>query len=136
MLNASRRFRTGQTGFSLLEVLVAFSIMALSLGGLYQSLMGSVRAVDESERMTSAVLIAESVLRSRAAVPADGWRERGADEQGFEWIVVSSPLHDVEAASMPWKLHRVQVSVGWGGRAGRVSLVSYLPEGVPPDPRS
>jgi len=122
-----------QTGFSLLEVLVAFSIMALSLGALYQILGGSVRGAMEADRRIHAMLAAESLLALYDGVPKEGIVANGVTADGMRWSVVSAPASAPVSVTAnvepPWRLHRVEVSVTWGGEHSRgVRLASLLPE--------
>src|SRR5665811_235075 len=78
-----------QRGFSLLELLVAFAIMAMSLGLLYRVAGGSARHVSDVVQQQQAAWLAESLLASRSSVRADGWNEQG-ESAGFKWQVRSS----------------------------------------------
>jgi general secretion pathway protein I len=121
-------------GFTLLEVVVALAIMAISLGVLYRAVGGGVRTVGDLSAYSRAVAIGESVLQMRDSVPAAGWNDAGQWE-GFRWSVASSPYDPGTGSGVP--LHRVQVDVAWsdGLRDRTFSLVSLRPEQVvPPKP--
>ncbi len=73
-MTAARR----QGGISLLEVLVAFAIMALSLGVLMQIFGSGARAALRSEDYTKAVLVAQSALELFDLVR---WEELGSERR-------------------------------------------------------
>ncbi len=63
-------------GFSLLELLVAFAIMAMSLAMIYRAVGGSVRNVSAIEDRQRASWVVESVLAQIDGEAArDGWRQ-------------------------------------------------------------
>lgn len=103
-------------GFSLLEILVAFSIMGLALGALYQSLGGSVRGVAEAERQTRAVLTAESLLALYESVPPTGLQKEGTTVDGFAWRIMTEPYPVEMDLSPPWQLHALRAEVRWTDR--------------------
>ena len=119
-----------QGGFSLLEILVAFAIMALALGVLYHALGTSVRAAAEADRHTRAVLTAESLLAQHDSVPAGGLGRAGSTPDGFTWRVASEPYPVAGESDPPWLLQRVSVEVRWAdrGRERDFRLVSLRPE--------
>ena len=73
-----------QSGFTLLELLVAFSIMALSLGMLYRASGSSASNVADAERYQRAIVLAESLLAATESVGPAGWNGVG-DSAGFHW---------------------------------------------------
>lgn len=121
-----------QHGFSLLELLVAFAIMAMSLGLLYRVAGGSARHVSDVTQYQQATWLAESLLASRSTVSTSGWNESG-DSAGFKWQVRSTP-HDsgVNSVSVV-PLHTIRLSISWtaGSHPGQLDLVTLLPERKP-----
>ena len=118
-----------QRGFSLLELLVAFAIMAMSLGLLYRVAGGSARHVSDVIQQQQAVWLAESLLASRNSVRSDGWNEDG-ESAGFKWQVRSSPYVSGVSTPQAVPLHEIRLSVSWtaGSRPGQLDLVTLLPE--------
>jgi general secretion pathway protein I len=112
-----------------LELLVAFSIMAMSLGLLYRVAGGSVRQVSDIHQHQQATWLAESLLASRQVVRADGWNESG-ESSGFRWQVRSTPYATELNGPKAIPLHEIQIEITWPlvGRTGRLEAVTLLPE--------
>lgn len=120
-----------QAGFSLLEVMVAFSVLALALGVLYHAVGGSVRNIQEVEWRTRAALLARSLADAYDSVPPGATSASGRNPDGMSWQVAATPL--VPAMGQPvfaWPLYRVEVVVSWPGarRGGEYRVVTLRPE--------
>lgn len=124
--------RQRQAGFSLLELLVAFSIMALSLGLLYRVAGGSARNVSDVTQSQQAAWLAEAILSSRSSVLEDGWTEDG-ESAGFKWQVRSRLFNSGINIPQAVPLHSVQLAVTWSGgsRPGQLEVVTLVPERKP-----
>jgi general secretion pathway protein I len=129
MTAPARAAASAQGGFSLIEVLVAFVIMAMALVVLDQAIGGSTRGVAEAERHATASLLAQSLLARYSSLPPGGIREQGRETNGLEWTLESRPYrHDI--ADAPWNLQQISAVVHWVDRRQerRLQLTSLLPE--------
>lgn len=129
MNNGNRDLRE-EGGFSLLELLVAFTIMAMALGMIYNSMGGSARQTAELIQRQQALMLAESLLNERESVTPQGWQDSG-ETGAFRWQINSQ----LDPANMPGALpmHIVSISVSWLNGDGRrlIEARTLLPQRQP-----
>jgi len=119
---ASRR----NSGYTLVEVLVAFVILALALTVLLRIFSGGVRNVSVSSDYARAVLIAESRLASAGieGILAPG-ETSGTEDERFQWVQTVheyTPSLDYEASAQKVPAYYVTVSVQWPHANGTRSI--------------
>src|SRR6478609_4529831 len=120
---------TRQSGFSLLEVLVAFIIVALVVTALFRLYGGALGNASAADEWTRALLVAQSRLALAAsAQPLREATDAGSDADGrIDWRTSVTPYvppdgdADLERASeaMATRLFRVTVDVRFPGLAGQ-----------------
>jgi general secretion pathway protein I len=111
-----------QRGFSLLEVLVAFTILALSVGVLMQIFSGSLRNVEVAGDLVQATTLAQSLLASPGIASTLAASESSGDYgERYHWQLFVAPFAEVSAANAgntqplasPLALWQVTAVVAW-----------------------
>lgn len=129
-----RSSRNRQRGFSVLEVLVAFVIVALVVTALFRLFGGALGNAAAADEWTRALLVAQSRLELAAnAVPLRETNDAGSEADGrMQWRTSVAPYvppdanADLERASdaMTTRLYRVSVDVSFPADNGRARTVS------------
>ena len=122
--SAARR----QGGFTLLEVLIAFAILAVALSSLLLAFSTGLRTTERSVTISSATLRAQSLMEEIGrTIPVRRGRSSGVLEDGSRWEIAIEPYDTGEtgAAAVVRSLfaYSVAVTVEWDG-GGAVSLTS------------
>lgn len=120
--------RTDQGGFSLLEVLVAFAILALMLGVLLGIFGRATQTTIAAAQYAQAATLAESLLnRVGDDIALEAGALSGKTESGFDWELTLVELDLTEAfgtSQLPAIPYRVDARVLWidAGRPRQVTL--------------
>jgi general secretion pathway protein I len=113
-------------GFTLLEVLAALVILALSLGALFQLFSTSLRGLGAAENYATAGLLAESWLGGLGTErPIVEGEARGAFDDRFHWRAVVTPVAAGERTSpvaSPVRAYEVELMVHWNEVRGERSI--------------
>ena len=123
-----RQLDVRQSGYTLIEVLVAFMILALALTVLMRIFSGGLRNVSVSSDYAVATLIAESRLAATGVdVPLRPGETSGTEGERFEWTVSVQdyqPWPGYRSAAKGVDAYRVTVTVEWphGDNTRRVGL--------------
>ncbi len=125
MAESRSSIKQGAGGFTLLEVLVAFMILTISLGVLLQIFGGGLDNLSTSEKQAAATMLARSKL---AAVgieePLYIGRTDGETDEGFRWQVTVSAYENqnhqgVRGQTPVW----VEARVDWGKEDSGQSVI-------------
>ena len=119
------KFHRRQRGYTLLEMVVAFAILALSLGVLYESFSMTLRYSEKARNLSRAELLAESVKErlgmdiSLAQTSIEGREE----DCGWQVRIQSGPQAESERPPILMaKQLAVDVTCGGSGVVGAVHL--------------
>jgi type II secretion system protein I len=120
-----RRLAVRCGGFTLLEVMIAMAILAITLVALYQSQSQSVSMASDSRFLTTASLLAQNRMAEIDAVDPRGVASAngdfGDDYPGYTWRLEVSPVEELPL------LKRFALTVTQGRMATRNSyrLILY-----------
>ena len=107
-----------QKGFSLLEILIAFSILAISLGILLKIFSAGINTAVVAEDYTAAVQIAESLMaKTGLESPLQAGEDSGTENDKYEWQVMVTPYlfnpDNLDEMTITTTLFKVKVIVNW-----------------------
>jgi general secretion pathway protein I len=112
---------TGERGFTLIEALIAFAILAVVTVALYEAMGTGLRGFDRAAENDEALLIAQSEfdrISATKSIQAEGMQ--GAIEgTPFRWRAVPVPDTKAEPEHLrlsPLRLQKVRVIVSWRDR--------------------
>lgn len=121
--------RRRQHGYTLIEVIVAFALLALALTLLLGTLSGAVRQVRWSGDAGRAALHAQSLLDTvGVGVPLQAGERDGQFEDGrYRWVLAVAPWQEPLPPNVPRtpsrnQLFEVALSVQWGDGGPRERL--------------
>lgn len=103
-------------GMTLLELLVALTIMAISVAMIYRAVGGSARGVAKLDQAQGAALLADSLMDAFPMVDAAGVQASGQDGL-YAWQVLSAPfpVSDLPERAVP--LHALRITITTEGRS-------------------
>ena len=111
-------------GFTLLEVLVALAILAISAMAISRQIANGHSHQQQLAYKTTAMIIAENELAT--LMLSEQWPALGREENTLQWGGLDWQLErEVAATSEPW-LRQINIKIRMAGKAGDlVSLVAY-----------
>jgi len=91
--------KTRQTGFTILEVMIAISILAIGLLAVFSGQNMAIQANNRANRLTEAMTLAQDKVEELLALPYDDVDVTGSpvnDPGGYEieWTVNNGPINN------------------------------------------
>lgn len=103
-----------EAGFTLIETLVALTILAVSLTSLFQSQGIGLRTAAAAAEYAKARTLAESLLAETAVQWRGGASRKSGSEGGFAWSINVERAPGMPSADKTkWGLHQIRISVTW-----------------------
>lgn len=103
----------------MLEILIAFSIMALSLSIMLNIFSGGINTATTAEDYTLAMQIAESLMaKTGSEIPLSEHQSSGEEDNKYRWSLAISPYSLsadlVDPVNVQARLFKVEALVSWG----------------------
>ncbi len=135
-LTGGNRFRSdGAAGFTLLETLVALTILSLSVAVLFGLFSQALQWSRDDSRAMQARVLAQSLL-ARAETSPPGSDEHGMEASGLWWGLHVSPNGKSDARQTGLQAETVTATVHWaaGGSEKELALSTLVlaPPGAEP----
>jgi general secretion pathway protein I len=114
-----------KAGFTVVEVVVALTILALALGVLLNVMSNSIRQTGRAETVAEAGSLAQSLLaKIGTELPLRDGQITGQSDRGFRWRVQIDAYGDgTDRREWPVAAHQVLAEVLWSDGLQERSLV-------------
>ncbi|HEY3637386.1 MAG TPA: type II secretion system protein [Rhizomicrobium sp.] len=132
-VNAWAPSASGQAGFTLIEVLVALSILSISLGVLLAVFMQGLDRARESREEAAARVLAQSLLVQVKAQANPSIGSSSGKASDFLWRLQVVPFGSAQDRAA-WQENAAQIvaTVSWRGSGGKrsisLSTLRFLPK--------
>jgi general secretion pathway protein I len=115
----------GEAGFTVVEVVVALTILALALGVLLNVMSNSIRQTSRAETVAEAGSLAQSLLaKIGTELPLRDGQITGQSDRGFRWRVQIDAYGDgTDRREWPVAAHQILAEVLWSDGLQERSLV-------------
>jgi general secretion pathway protein I len=111
-----------QAGFTLLEVIVAIAILALSFTMLFQTIAETIDRAGEAAEIGKARVVAQSLLAQVGRQLPMKAGESVGDESGFHWRLRQSPYREGEDGRATIAAMQLSAEVSWGRPAHSLTI--------------
>lgn len=114
--------KINQTGFTLLETLVALSVLAITLGVIYQIFGTSLRNMQYTKEYSYAQMLAESKLSELGkGIPIREGDYEGQFNKNYTWKLIVTPITPISQNEVINKF-RVNFVILWDSNRGQRSI--------------
>lgn len=131
LTSASRRRAPGERGFTIIEVLIAMSVLLAGMAGILTLQMSGLRATSYSRHATEAAMLGEAKMEWLFTAPAAALAG-GSDQVDARGVADPSGLYAREWSVTPDAAGAIlEVSVAWlerGGEPHRIEMSSRRSE--------
>ncbi len=132
-------------GFTLIEIIIAFTILALGLGITMQIATGAMRNARHAAQRTEAALYAQSLLDSAGVGERlEEGKTSGDFDEDYRWELDVAPFEvesenaaaaTLEPGLTPVQLYRLELVVTWGRRGRSEQEARFVTlRALTPDP--
>ena len=113
-----------EAGFTVIEIIVALAILALSLSVLFGVISDGLLRTNHAAKVEQAVSLAQSLLaKIGTEIPVRQGLVAGEFADGFRWNVRMEPYGDnADRQQWPLDAYKVSAEVIWGDRSREESI--------------
>ncbi len=111
------RRKPSESGFTLIEVMVALSILTIGIIGIVSLFSGSLRSINRSAEARDLGMIAMSEMRTVLLNPDLAESENDESREGYHLFYSIREVEDERFQNLPYKLYDITLKVTRAGKS-------------------